>query len=134
MQLCSPMKNTGKHNNKNRYRKRRKSCRADIAVNSNTIVGQTEPEKVEPTTAKATPSIIEGDVPSTSNVTEPERMVKNLRLELNQPSVGRKRNNSESSNSGKTKQRRIDMDKIVSPVIPQTYPVWKRPHLSLIHI
>lgn len=72
--------------------------------------------------------------PSTSEM----RVVKNLKLELGDSptasgsgignsgsgSVGRKRKTSESSTS-KPKQRRIDMDKIVSPVIPQ-HTGWKR--------
>lgn len=137
MQLCSPMKrttNATKH--KPRHRKRRKSCKENT-LDSNTSVNvstKSDPGQIQ-TNTKLDPSdasfgkTIEGDVPSTSSeIPEPERAVKNLRLELCEPGTGRKRRCSESSTSGKGKQRRVDMDKIVSPVIPQSYPNWKRPH------
>ncbi|XP_063698055.1 7SK snRNA methylphosphate capping enzyme bin3-like [Culicoides brevitarsis] len=150
MQLCSPMK---RKTNKNRHRKRRKSCKennnGEVEQLANTST-QSDPGSkagnlLEKSTAdSSTASItmntssIEGDVPSTSNLSaEPESRssaTKNLRLELGiEPppvgSGGRKRRCSESS-TGKSKSRRVDMDKIVSPVIPQHHNTWKRPHKS----
>lgn len=142
MQLCSPMK---RKTNKNRHRKRRKSCKennnGDVPEHSGSFANtstQSDPGKQMPhTTADTSTASIsmskEGDVPSSSNVSaEPERtnVAKNLRLELGIETAvggGRKRRCSESS-TGKSKQRRIDMDKIVSPVIPQHHNIWKRPH------
>lgn len=146
MQLCSPMK---RKTNKNRHRKRRKSCKennnGEVPEHKGSFANtssQSDPGKViaDTTVASTTTTMpintsIEGDVPSTSNVSaEPERsnVTKNLRLELGIPETtvdGRKRRCSESS-TGKGKQRRVDLDKIVSPVIPQHNNTWKRPHKS----
>lgn len=147
MQLCSPMK---RKTNKNRHRKRRKSCKentnGDVPEHSGSFANtstQSDPgnkatadPKIDTSSTSITMSTtIEGDVPSSSNVSaEPERsnVAKNLRLELGIPETtvgGRKRRCSESS-TGKGKQRRVDLDKIVSPVIPQHNNTWKRPHKS----
>lgn len=147
MQLCSPMK---RKTNKNRHRKRRKSCKennnGDVPETSGSTFANTSTQSDPGTRTTTTTTTnndsdpistmsvsIEGDVPSSSNVSaEPERtnVAKNLRLDLGNEvttSGGRKRRCSESS-TGKSKQRRIDMDKIVSPVIPQHHNTWKRPH------
>uniref|UniRef100_A0A336MMF8 RNA methyltransferase n=1 Tax=Culicoides sonorensis TaxID=179676 RepID=A0A336MMF8_CULSO len=139
MQLCSPMKRIT--NNKSRHRKRRKSCKennADVPTEShgNTST-QSDPGNLLNSTVETSTSTsvtmstsMEGEQSSVS--VEPERtnVAKNLRLELGNDIVvggGRKRRCSESS-TGKSKQRRVDMDKIVSPVIPQHHNIWKRPH------
>lgn len=122
MQLCSPMKRKPRQH---RHRKRRKSCKENVESTSDETVAQpsTSAEVVNISIESASTSGVDLDTSEPLKVNEPENLVKNLRLELGSPTSSRKRRCSESSTQ-KAKQKRVDLDKIVSPVIPQ-HGGWK---------
>lgn len=124
MQLCSPMKRKPRSH---RHRKRRKSCKENV---DDTEEVPTNPkgstEGADVSIESASTSAVESSLSEVPKVEETEHLVKNLRLELGDPITGRKRRCSESSGQ-KPKSKRLDMDKIVSPVILQ-HGGWKWGH------